>query len=88
MTSIRLRADITGHDRRCLSATVDGDGDLVLSGQDLGPRTSMVSSGGEYEILDHRGGGSHPSTACPAGSTRAVGHPRGSGPGLDWGAIL
>jgi len=49
MTSITLRAEITGHDRRYLSATVDGDGNLVLSGQDLGPGTSMVSPDGEYE---------------------------------------
>ena len=41
MTSIELRADITGQDRRYLSATVDGEGDLVLSGQDLGPGTSL-----------------------------------------------
>ena len=49
MASIELRADITGQDRRYLSATVDGEGHLVLSGQDLGPGTSLVSPDGEYE---------------------------------------
>lgn len=49
MTSISLRAEIIGPDSRYLSAKVDGNGDLVLSGQDLGPATSMVSSDGEYE---------------------------------------
>ncbi len=35
----------------CLTASLNGAGDLVLEGQDLGPSTSVVSPDGEYEWI-------------------------------------
>ena len=49
MTSVELRASRVGGNSSYLGAHLDGSGDLVLSGQDLGPGTAMVSSDGEYE---------------------------------------
>ena len=49
MSSVELRASRVAENSYFLSAHLDGSGDLVLSGQDLGPGTAMVSSDGEYE---------------------------------------
>src|SRR3954447_2877519 len=49
MSSVELRASRAGRSSSYLSAHLDESGDLVLSGQDLGPVTAMVSSDGEYE---------------------------------------
>jgi hypothetical protein len=38
-----------GDDSRFLKARVNDDGSLVISGQDLGPATAMISNDGEYE---------------------------------------
>jgi len=35
----------------CLTASLNGAGDLVLKGQDLGPSTPVVSPHGEYEWI-------------------------------------
>ncbi len=44
-----LRDERSGLDRRVLSVYIDQKGNLVIEGQDLGPRTAPVSSDGEYE---------------------------------------
>lgn len=44
-----LRQERDGADTRWLGAYVDGAGALHVDGHDLGPRTAMVSSDGEYE---------------------------------------
>lgn len=44
-----LREEHQGLDSRYLDASVSPAGDLVLSGQDLGPSTAMASGDGEYE---------------------------------------
>jgi hypothetical protein len=49
MNPVRLRAESVGPDQQYLDADWDDDGNLVLSGQDLGPRTRGVSPDGEYE---------------------------------------
>ena len=46
---VTLRDIQTGPNRRFLSAYLDGQGNLHLDGQDLGPATASVSSDGEYE---------------------------------------
>ena len=46
---IQLRNEHDGADSRYLWAYVDGDGNLHIDGQDLGPATGSVSSDGEYE---------------------------------------
>jgi hypothetical protein len=45
---VRLRAEVSGADRRYLDAYIESD-NLVLAGQDLGPSTAAVSGDGEYE---------------------------------------
>ena len=47
-----LRQERSGADVRWLGAYVDGDGNLHIDGQDLGPGTAMVSSDGEYEWFE------------------------------------
>jgi hypothetical protein len=47
--TVRLREERNGDDSRYLTAHLEANGDLRLSGQDLGPGTGMVSSDGEYE---------------------------------------
>jgi hypothetical protein len=46
---VRLRDGKDGPDRRFLCAYLDGDDNLRIDGQDLGPKTASVSSDGEYE---------------------------------------
>jgi hypothetical protein len=46
---VTLRDEQTGNDRRLLWAYLDGEGNLHIDGQDLGPGTAPVSSDGEYE---------------------------------------
>ncbi len=46
---VSLRAEVNGPDKRYLDAYINGEGQLVLQGQDLGPLTSVVSDDGEYE---------------------------------------
>ncbi len=46
---VQLRREVDGADQRFLDARLNADGDLVIEGQDLGPRTAPVSSDGEYE---------------------------------------
>lgn len=47
--TVMLRETRTGRDRRFLWAWLDGQGNLHIDGQDLGPGTSSVSGDGEYE---------------------------------------
>lgn len=47
--SVKLREEHQGDDDRYLDAYIDGAGDLVLAGQDLGLATELVSPDGEYE---------------------------------------
>ncbi len=47
--SISLRAEHDGDDHRYLDAHLDSNGDLHISGQDLGPGTALVGNDGEYE---------------------------------------
>ena len=47
--TVQLREEHDGADSRYLTARLEANGDLRLSGQDLGPGTAMVSSDGEYE---------------------------------------
>lgn len=49
MRTVSLRAEQDGRDHRYLRATLNTHGDLVIEGQDLGPKTASVSSDGEYE---------------------------------------
>ena len=49
---VTLRDEIDGPDRRHLSAHVDQEGNLHIDGQDLGPKTAIVSSDGEYEWFE------------------------------------
>ena len=44
-----LRDEHDGADSRYLTARLEANGDLRLSGQDLGPGTRPVSGDGEYE---------------------------------------
>ena len=46
---VSLRAERDGRDSRYLDAYLDGEGNLHIDGQDLGPSTAPVSSDGEYE---------------------------------------
>jgi hypothetical protein len=46
---VTLRDEVYGPDRRSLWAYFDSDGNLRIDGQDLGPKTAMVSEDGEYE---------------------------------------
>jgi hypothetical protein len=48
-TTVQLRSEHNGADHRYLIAHLEPNGDLRLSGQDIGPGTSAVSSDGEYE---------------------------------------
>jgi hypothetical protein len=47
--TVLLRDEHDEDDSRYLTAQLEANGDLRLSGQDLGPGTWMVSSDGEYE---------------------------------------
>ena len=49
---ITLRAEHDGQDHRFLWAYLDAGGALHIDGQDLGPRTSMMSGDGEYEWFE------------------------------------
>ncbi|MBI1253237.1 MAG: hypothetical protein GC196_02685 [Hyphomonas sp.] len=49
MRTVSLRAEHDGRDHRYLRATLNTEGALVIEGQDLGPKTALVSSDGEYE---------------------------------------
>jgi hypothetical protein len=51
-TVVNLRDERQGRDRRALDAEIRDDGALVIRGQDLGPGTSSMSDGGEYEWAD------------------------------------
>ncbi|CAN5800616.1 hypothetical protein BH24ACT15_BH24ACT15_38460 [soil metagenome] len=46
---VMLREEQDGENSRYLWAYLDGQGDLHIDGQDLGPATAPVSSDGEYE---------------------------------------
>lgn len=46
---VLLRSEQEGPDARYLRAYLDGQGNLHIDGQDLGPVTSIVSRDGEYE---------------------------------------
>ena len=46
---VELRREVDGPDTRHLWASLDGRGDLVIEGHDLGPATAPVSDDGEYE---------------------------------------
>ena len=50
--TVSLRAERDGPDSRFLDAYLDGDGNLHIDGQDLGPKTAPVSSDGEYEWFE------------------------------------
>ncbi len=47
--AVKLRSERSGPDWRNLWASVDAEGNLHIDGQDLGPRTKIVSPDGEYE---------------------------------------
>jgi hypothetical protein len=49
MRTVQLLATQDGDNSRFLNARVNDDGSLVISGQDLGPATAMMSNDGEYE---------------------------------------
>jgi hypothetical protein len=49
MRTVSLRAERDGANHRYLRATLNAEGALVIEGQDLGPKTALVSSDGEYE---------------------------------------
>jgi len=49
---VRLREERSGADSRFLDAYLDGEGNLHVDGQDLGPATSIVSGDGEYEWFE------------------------------------
>ena len=46
---VTLRHEVDGPDTRHLWAHVDQEGNLHIDGQDLGPKTAIVSADGEYE---------------------------------------
>jgi hypothetical protein len=46
---VTLRDERSGPDSRHLWAYLDGEGNLHIDGQDLGPGTAPVSTDGEYE---------------------------------------
>ena len=46
---VTLRDEVDGPDSRHLWGHLDQEGNLHIDGQDLGPRTAIVSSDGEYE---------------------------------------
>ena len=46
---VTIRSEQVDRDRRYLWAYLDGDGNLHIDGQDLGPGTGPVSPDGEYE---------------------------------------
>ena len=46
---VTLRDEVDGPDSRHLWAHIDQEGNLHIDGQDLGPKTAIVSSDGEYE---------------------------------------
>ena len=46
---ITLRNEIDGPNSRHLRAHLDPEGNLHIDGHDLGPKTAIVSSDGEYE---------------------------------------
>jgi len=46
---VSLRDEHNGEDHRYLDASLEPNGDLRISGQDLGPGTAPVSDDGEYE---------------------------------------
>ena len=48
--TVTLRSETSGPDRRYLGASIV-DNQLHIEGQDLGPKTSMVSRDGEYEWI-------------------------------------
>lgn len=47
--TVALRNERDGNDRRNLDAKIDASGDLVLSGQDLGPKVREFFHTDEYE---------------------------------------
>ena len=47
--TVTLRHEVDGEDRRSLWAEMTAEGNLLISGQDLGPATGIVSPDGEYE---------------------------------------
>ena len=47
--TVTLRHEVDGPDSRHLWAHLDQEGNLHVDGQDLGPKTAIVSSDGEYE---------------------------------------
>jgi hypothetical protein len=49
MRKVTLRDERDGPDSRNLWAYLDDSGNLHIDGQDLGPKTALVSSDGEYE---------------------------------------
>lgn len=49
MRTVSLRAEHDGRNHRYLIATLNSEGALVIEGHDLGPKTELVSSDGEYE---------------------------------------
>jgi hypothetical protein len=49
MRTVLLRAEQDGRNQRFLRASLNAEGALVIEGQDLGPKTALVSSDGEYE---------------------------------------
>ena len=49
---VTLRDEVDGPDSRHLWAHLDQEGNLHIDGQDLGPKTAIVSSDGEYEWFE------------------------------------
>ena len=49
---VTLRDETNGPDSRHLWAHLDQEGNLHIDGQDLGPKTVIVSSDGEYEWFE------------------------------------
>ena len=49
---VTLRDETDGPDSRHLWAHLDKEGNLHIDGQDLGPKTAIVSSDGEYEWFE------------------------------------
>ena len=49
---VTLRDEVDGSDSRHLWAHIDQEGNLHIDGQDLGPKTAIVSSDGEYEWFE------------------------------------
>jgi hypothetical protein len=47
--TVYLREERSGRDRRWLDAYIDAEGNLVISGHDLGPATAVMSDEHEYE---------------------------------------